>query len=98
MEIKLSERVITTLHTLGTEDRERVSTWLDYLRNWDSDPFVKSQSLELNVRGQAVFMFRTSTDLRIFYTVDSKTKSVSVIDLATKDTILTSGGALVGRT
>ena len=41
-------------------------------------------------------MFRTSTEVRIFYTVDLQHKTVSVIDLATKDTILSSGKVSTG--
>ena len=41
-------------------------------------------------------MFRTSTDLRIFYTVDLPNKTITVINLATRDTILASGGVPTG--
>ena len=96
MQITLSERVKTALNTLSRDDRERVNTWFDYLRNWEDDPFVRSQSITLNVKGQSVNMFRTSTDVRIFYTVDLQNKTVLVIDIATKDTILSSGSVSTG--
>ena len=92
MQVILSERVKTALNTLTRDDRERVHTWFRYLGNWDVDPFAKSQSVALDVQGQPVFMFRPSTEVRIFYTVDVQSKTVSVIDVATKDTILSSGG------
>jgi mRNA-degrading endonuclease RelE of RelBE toxin-antitoxin system len=97
MQVMLSERVKTALHTLNRDDRERVRTWFDYLRNWEEDAFVRSQSVTLNVHGQSVYMFRTSTEVRIFYTVDLQNKTIHVIDLTTKDTILSSGGVSTGE-
>ena len=96
MQVMLSNRVQTALSTLSHDDRERVNTWFGYLRNWEEDAFVKSRSVTLNVQGQSVCMFRTSTEVRIFYTVDEQSKTVYVIDLATKDTILSSGSISAG--
>jgi mRNA-degrading endonuclease RelE of RelBE toxin-antitoxin system len=96
MQVKLSERVKTALSTLSRDDRERVHTWFGYLRNWEEDAFVRSQSVTLNVQGQSVYMFRTSTEVRIFYTVDLQSKTVHVIDIATKDTIISSGSGSPG--
>ena len=96
MQVLLSERVRTALHTLGHDDRERLYTWIGYLANWEEDEFVRSQSVTLNVQGRSVYMFRTSTEVRIFYTVDEQSKTVSVIDVATKDTILSSGNVPTG--
>jgi mRNA-degrading endonuclease RelE of RelBE toxin-antitoxin system len=93
MQLNLSERVITALSTLGSDDRRRVEVWFGYLRNWDEDPFVRSHSVPLTVQGKPVLMFRTSTDVRIFYTVDEQAETITVVDLTTKDTILTSGGS-----
>lgn len=96
MQVMFSERVKTTLNTLSRDDRQRVHTWFDYFRNWEEDAFVRSRSVTLNVQGQSVYMFRTSTDVRIFYTVDLQSKTVHVIDIATKDTILSSGSISTG--
>ncbi len=96
MQLVFSERVKTILRTLSHDDRQRANTWLDYLRNWEEDAFAQSRSVTLNVQGQSVFMFRTSTEVRIFYTVDLQNKTVSVIDIATKDTILSSGSVSTG--
>ena len=96
MQVMLSERVKTALNTLSGDDRERLHTWFGYLRNWEEDAFVRSQSVTLNVQGQSLYMFRTSTELRIFYTVDLQSKTVHVIDIATKDTILSSGTVPAG--
>jgi len=96
MQVVLSERVKTALNTLSRDDRERAHTWFGYLRNWEEDAFVKSRSVTLDVQGQSVYMFRTSTEVRIFYTVDLQNKTVHVIDIATKDTILSSGTVSTG--
>jgi len=96
MKLIFSDHVETILHTLPHDDRERVKAWFGYLRNWEQDEFVKSRSVTLNVRGQEVLMFRTSTELRIFYTVDLEAKAITVIDIATKDTIIASGAAVAG--
>jgi len=96
MQVILSERVKTALNTLSRDDREKIHTWFGYLRNWEADSFVRSQSVTLNVRGETVYMFRTSTEVRIFYTVDLQSKTVHVIDIATKDTILSSGSISAG--
>jgi mRNA-degrading endonuclease RelE of RelBE toxin-antitoxin system len=96
MQVLLSQRVKTALNTLASDDRERVNTWLGYLQNWEDDTFVRSRSAVLNVQGQPVYMFRTSTDVRIFYTVDEQTKVIRVIDVATTDTILSSGKTSAG--
>ena len=91
MQVVLSERVKTALNTLGHDEQQRVNAWFGYLRNWERDPFVKSRSIALNVQGQSLYLFRTSSEVRIFYTVDLASNTVSVIDIATTDTILSSG-------
>jgi len=96
MQVILSERVKTALATLSRDDRERVYTWFGYLRNWEEDEFVRSHSVTLNVQGQSVYLFRTSTQDRIFYTVDLQSKTVNVIDIATTDTIISSGSGSTG--
>ena len=96
MQVRLSERVKTALNTLSRDDRERLHTWFGYLRNWEEDAFVRSQSVPLKVQGESVYMFRTSTEVRIFYTVDLQSNTLEVIDMATKDTILSSGTVSAG--
>jgi mRNA-degrading endonuclease RelE of RelBE toxin-antitoxin system len=98
MQVNLSERVKIFLKTLSHAERERVRAWFGYLENWEEDAFVKSQSVALNVQGQSMYMFRTSTEFRIFYTVDLQTKTVTVIDIATRDTILSFGAIPTGAT
>src|SRR5271166_2345646 len=96
MQVLMSERVKTFLNTSSRDDRERAQAWFAYLRDWEKDPFVRSQSVTLNVQGQSVYMFRTSTEFRLFYTVDLQSKTIHVIDIATRDTILSSGNVSAG--
>ena len=96
MQVILSERVKTALATLSRDDRDRVNTWFGYLANWEQDPFVKAQSVRLDMTGQTVYLFRTSTDVRIFYTVDEQKHALFVLDVTTKDTILNSGTISTG--
>jgi mRNA-degrading endonuclease RelE of RelBE toxin-antitoxin system len=96
MKVEISERVKTALHTLSQDDRERVRTWLNYLERWEEDPFAKNHSVQLNVAGQTVYLFRTSTDVRIFYKVDKDRQTVLVVDVTNKDTILASGSVSGG--
>lgn len=92
MQVTLSERVRMHLRALSPEERERVLVWIDYLKEWDSGDFVKEHSAALNVQGRTVYMFRTNVELRIFYTVDEQGKSIEVVDVATRETILSFGG------
>jgi hypothetical protein len=41
-------------------------------------------------------MFRTSTEVRIFYTVDLQSNTVEVLDITTTDTILSHGSVSTG--
>ena len=91
MHLEFSERVKTLLHTLSQDEREKVKAWFGYLRNWEEVAFVQSHSVPLTVQGQSMYLFRTTTDTRIFYTVDLESKTVFVIDVASKDTILSFG-------
>jgi hypothetical protein len=89
MKLIIAEPVRIALNTLSNGDRQRVQAWLDRLRNWENDQFVQSQSVSLDLGGREVRMLRTSTDLRIFYTIDQDT--ITVLDVARKETILSSG-------
>jgi len=98
MQVILSERVRTILQTLSLDERERVHAWIGYFRNWEQDSFVRAKSVTLDVQGETVYMFRTSSELRIFFTVNETEKIVHVLDLATKETILASGSMTAGGT
>lgn len=91
MKLILTERVQRVVRTLPDEDRRRVQTWFNYLENWETDDFVRSRSVRLDVHGNEMYMFRTSTDIRIFFTVDDSQGTITIRDLAERETILSSG-------
>ena len=94
MQLELSDRVRTSLATLGLGERQRIEAWIDYLRNWDSDPFAESRSVLLNVDGRPVYLFRTSGDARIFFTLDASGGKIRVVDVTSVETILATGGPM----
>jgi mRNA-degrading endonuclease RelE of RelBE toxin-antitoxin system len=80
--------VEVALRTLDDDNRRRVHDWFGHLANWDGDEFVRSHSHSLDsIPG--VYVLKTSTDLRIFFTIHGNT--VTIIDIAKKQSILTSG-------
>jgi len=86
------KKVVTTpavdlaLRTLGSDEVRRVNAWFSRLANWDGDPFVRDNSHALaGVPG--VRVFRTSTDTRIFFTIEGDT--ITVLDVAKKQAIMT---------
>jgi mRNA-degrading endonuclease RelE of RelBE toxin-antitoxin system len=93
MEVVLSERVQIALSGASSDERIQVQTWIQYLRNWETDEFVRGNSVLLPLPDRTVYVFRTTTNLRIFFTVDEATKTITVIDVATRESILQFGGA-----
>ena len=88
MQVDLTEPVTIALRTLGEDERRRVSSWFDHLKNWENDEFVRSNSHRL-ASDKNVYVLRTSSDLRIFFTfIDG---NIVVLDIARKDAIERSG-------
>lgn len=96
MKVVVAERVRDALAVLS-QDNERVNTSLDCLKNWDMDEFVRTRSARSPAQGHGeVYAFRTSTDLRIFFAIDQDAKTVTVLDVARRDSIMTSRGTVAG--
>ena len=89
MEVVKAEQVRRSLNTLSSDDRNRVDTWLSYFERDYS--FVKEHSVQIQLNNQPVFMFVTSTDVRIFYSIDTAAKRITILNIAKKETILSSG-------
>lgn len=68
MDVLMNQPARMALSMLGGDDRRRVMVWLDYLKRWHEDEFVRSHSKKLDTADD-VFVFRTSSDFRIFFTV-----------------------------
>jgi hypothetical protein len=88
MKVIVAQPVEIALRTLGQDDRQKVQTWLGHLQNWEQDAFVRSRSHKLQSPDN-VYVLRTSTDVRIFFTLDGDT--ITVLDVARRDAIMTSG-------
>lgn len=88
MKMILTQPVEIALRSLGEEDRQRVTAWLDHLKNWDQDDFVQEQSHKLD-SFENVYVLKTNTDFRIFYRV--KKDTIVVLDIATRSTLLLFG-------
>lgn len=80
--MKLSKlpSVDVAIRTLDEQDRQRVSVWLDHLRNWEKDEQVRSLSQRL--RFENTYALTTPDDLRIFFTLDAGQEEIVVLDLA----------------
>ncbi len=90
--VVITQSVQVALRTLDNDTRRRVNRWFKHLANWDGDEFVRSHSHSLDsIPG--VYVLKTSTDLRIFFTMQGNT--VNIIDIARKQSIITSGRTLV---
>jgi hypothetical protein len=93
------KRVVTApavdiaLSSLDPDGVRRVRAWFDYLKRWDEDEVVRQNSLPLPGH-EGVYVLRTTTDLRIFFTIEGDT--ITVRDVAQKRAILTSGGIGIG--
>jgi len=88
MELALNHAAEIALRTLGDEDRRKMQVWFDYLRNWDTDEFVRSRSRKLNVPGpEDIYVLQTSTDLRIFFVLHAD--RIEIIDIARHATLTT---------
>jgi mRNA-degrading endonuclease RelE of RelBE toxin-antitoxin system len=80
--------VEVALRTLDNENRRKVHAWFDHLANWDNDEFVRKRSHSLDSL-PGVYVLKTSSDLRIFFTIQANT--LTVVDIATKQSIELSG-------
>jgi hypothetical protein len=95
MEKKLvyAPAVDIALRSLGPAEGRRLHAWFDYLKRWDEDEVVRKNSVPLPGHHD-VFVLRTTTDIRIFFKIQDDT--ITVLDVAQKPAILTSGGIVNG--
>lgn len=80
--------VEVALRTLDAQTRRKVDAWFEHLANWDNDEYVRTHSHPLPAIPD-VYVLKTSSDLRIFFRIAGNT--VTVIDVAKRQSILTSG-------
>lgn len=82
-----------SMRSLDQDGVRRVHAWFDYLKRWDEDEQVRKNSLSLPDH-PGVLVLRTTTDIRVFFRIDGDT--ITVLDVAKKPAILTSGGISLG--
>jgi len=81
------------LRSLAPDGVRRIHAWFDYLKQWDEDEVVRKNSVPLPGH-EGVYVLRTTTDIRIFFKIEGNT--ITVLDVAEKPAILTSGGIVIG--
>jgi hypothetical protein len=84
----LAPDVQIAMRTLDPDGVRRLHAWFSYLERWDTDEAVQKNSVQLKEM-PGVYLMRTTTDIRIFFRIDGDT--VTVLDVAKKAAILTSG-------
>ena len=86
MKVELTHAAEIALRTLADDDRRRVLAWCDHLRNWEHDETIRGRARRLNVPGYAdVYVLTTTTDLRIFFTVEAD--RIEVTDIAFQESL-----------
>jgi mRNA-degrading endonuclease RelE of RelBE toxin-antitoxin system len=88
MNVSVSPAAEIALRTLSDDGRQNVFAWIDHLRNWENDSFVREQSKKLKADDN-VYVLKTSDDIRLFFRLEKD--RIVVLDLATKATIVSFG-------
>jgi hypothetical protein len=86
----LAPDVEIALRTLDPEGVRRAHAWFACLQRWDTDDVVRKNSEPLE-EFPGVYVLRTTTDLRIFFRIESDT--ITILDIARRAAILASGHA-----
>jgi hypothetical protein len=76
------------LRALGTEDQQQVVAWLEHLKNWEKDRFIRSHAKPLHHADNVYFLEMTG-DYCIFFRLEQD--RIVVLDIANKETILSFG-------
>lgn len=88
MNVAVTNAAKIAVTTLPDDERRRVHAWFDHLRNWATDPEVRKNSRPvLPDDKHSVYVLRTTSDVRIFFTVDED--QITVVDVARKDSLRT---------
>ncbi|HET6884102.1 MAG TPA: hypothetical protein VFI31_28365 [Pirellulales bacterium] len=88
MNVVVSNAAKIAVTGLPDEDRRRVHAWFDRLKNWPTDQAVRKNSTRLLPEEEpSVYVLRSTSDVRIFFTVDGD--EITVVDVARKDSLKT---------
>lgn len=88
MNVAVTNAAKIALTGLPDDERRRVHAWFDHLRRWETDPAVQKNSTQLLPDEEPnVYVLRTTSDVRIFFTVNDD--EITVVDVARKDALRT---------
>ncbi len=84
MNVTITDPVQISLHSMNDETRRRVTAWFEYLKNWETDDFLRKNSRKLPRQGN-VYLLDTFTEFLIFFSVEDK--EISILDVARRETL-----------
>ena len=68
LDLRMSEDASFALATLGEDDRRTISAWLDHLRDWRNDPFLRSRAKRLKP-DEELYVLHLGRDLVIAFQI-----------------------------
>ncbi len=80
MNVIKPEYVDTALRTLTVDERRKVFSWFDQLKNWENDEHLRHLAKAMN--DDATYALTTPDDMRIFFTLDEAEGEIVILDLA----------------
>jgi mRNA-degrading endonuclease RelE of RelBE toxin-antitoxin system len=80
MKVIVSPSVTVAIKTLDADDCRKAISWLDHLKSWENDEQLRSTSTAMTYKD--TYFLNTPDDIRIFFTLDAKKKTITVIDIA----------------
>ena len=87
MNVTIAEPLEIALRNSSEDNRRRVGAWIDSLKRWDTDPYIKEHSKKLE-GDDNIYMLITSSDIRLFFAVEKD--EITVLEAAKRSTILRS--------
>ena len=89
MKVIVPSSVTAAIRTLNTEESRKVLSWLDHLKNWESDEHLRDMSKPMVYKD--TYVLNTSDDIRIFFTLEPKKKTITIVDIAKPSRFETAG-------
>ncbi len=69
LNVRRSDHAEFAYKTLGSEDKTRIETWFRYLRNWRTDPALRTQFSKCLDPAEGIYSITTSTDYVIVFKI-----------------------------
>ena len=88
MNVKIAELAEIALMYAREDTRRRIGAWIDQLRRWDTDPYLKAHSKKLDT-GDNVYVLITSEDFLIYFSLEED--GITVKDVVRKFSISSRG-------